>query len=259
MKTYEIFALKYAGPLEGPAMMLQWMKRIGETARRGYFFWCIRGAGGDPDETFIVDAGFSPAAAADREIPGYVNPVEMLARLGVDAACVKHVILTHLHWDHANGVSLFPNAAFYVQGKEYRFWKENPLAQRPPFRHIGDDGAMRFLSTLEGSPRLVILDGDTDIKPGICCVLAPGHSVGLQVVTVQTAKGAAVVGSDCAHVFENYTEDWPSSIITDMLEWLRTYDKVRALVSDTALLFPGHDMRMVEDYHLVAKDVTKLA
>jgi glyoxylase-like metal-dependent hydrolase (beta-lactamase superfamily II) len=259
MNTYEIYALKYAGPLQGPAMMLKWMKDIDKTAERAYFIWCIKEADGDSDQAIVVDAGINPEEAAKRGgIDGYVSPAEMLSRLGVDAAAVKHVILTHLHWDHANGASLFPNATFYVQEREYRFWLEDPLAKRPPLRHVSDDACLLLLKSLEGSSRLVLLDGDTEPLPGVQCVLAPGHTVGLQAVTVHTAKGTALIGSDCAHVFDNYTEDWPSSIITNMHEWLRTYDKVRALVSDSSLLFPGHDPLMHTNYPEVADGVTRL-
>ena len=182
----------------------------------------------------------------------------MLSRIGIDAGDVKHVFLTHLHWDHANGVTLFPNATFYVQESEYRFWLEDPLAKRPPLRLVGDETCMDYLRSLEGSSRLALLDGDEEIMPGIRGILAPGHSVGLHAAEVQTEKGTALLGSDCAHLFENYAEDWPSSIICNMLEWLKTYDKVRALVSDSSLLFPGHDPLMHTNYPEVADGVTRL-
>ena len=259
VNIYEIFALKYAGPLESPAMMLKWMRDFDKTAERGYYIWCIKCAGDNSGQTVVVDAGITPGKAAERSVTGYVSPAEMLSRLAVEAAAVKHVILTHLHWDHANGVSLFPNATFYVQEREYRFWLEDPLAKRPPLRHVGDEGCEQLLKSLEGSSRLVLLDGDVELMPGIRCIFAPGHTVGLQAVEVKTAQGTAIIGSDCAHLFDNYTEDWPSSIITDMLAWLKTYDKVRSLVSDVNLLFPGHDLLMSANYPEVAENVTRLA
>ena len=258
MSTYEIYALRFAGPLLSPAMMVKFMSDFDKTVERGYYIWCIRKVEGNPDETIVVDAGVAPGKAAERDINGYVSPAEMLSRLGVDAGAVKHVILTHLHWDHANGVSLFPKATFYVQEKEYRFWLEDPLAKRPPLQSVGNEECIRYLKALEGTSRLVLTNGDEELMPGIGCVLAPGHTIGLQAVTVNTAKGIALLGSDCAHLFKNYAEDWPSSIITDMLAWLRTYDKVRSLVTDRTLLFPGHDLLMTENYPEVAENVTRL-
>ncbi len=258
MNTYEIFALKYAGPVERPATVLKWMRDYDKTVELAYYIWCLRISGGNAEQTVVVDTGIMPETAAGRNIYGYVNPVEMLSRIDVDASKVEHVILTHMHWDHANGIPLFPNATFYVQEKEYRFWLEDPLAKRPPLKQVSDDTSHQILKSLHGTRRLVLLDGDTELMPGIRCVLAPGHTVGLQAVAADTSKGTAVLGSDCAGLFSNYSEDWPTSIIANMLDWLRTYDKLKSIVSDGSILFPGHDPLMSTSYPEVAEGITRL-
>jgi erythromycin esterase-like protein len=82
--------------------------------------------------------------------------------------------------------------------------------------------------------------------------------VALQAVAVNTARGTAILGSDCAHVFRNYHEDWPSVLIVDLVGWMKSYDKLRKAASAPDLLFPGHDRRMLDDYPAVVEDVTKL-
>jgi glyoxylase-like metal-dependent hydrolase (beta-lactamase superfamily II) len=110
---------------------------------------------------------------------------------------------------------------------------------------------------MAGSDRLVIVDGDYNLAPGVDLFLAPGHTLGLQVVRVNTAKGPAIVGSDCAHVFRGYREDTGSVFIMDMPAWLLSFDKVKSkAVID--LIFPGHDILMSENYPKVAQDVTRL-
>jgi len=170
------------------------------------------------------------------------------------------VIVTHLHWDHAAGVSLFPNATFYIQEEEFRFWTEDPISRRPPFSNpfVSDDSYKVYLSNLKWSDRLVLLRGDQEILPGVECILAPGHTPALQAVAVSTEKGTAILGSDCAHTFENYEEDWPSCLIFDLRAWMETYDKLRSKASSPDLLFPGHDPLMTTNYPTVAKDVTRL-
>lgn len=128
-----------------------------------------------------------------------------------------------------------------------------------PFKHVADEAANEYLSSLEGTDRLVLLKGDQDILPGIECLLSPGHTVALQAVAVNTAKGTAILGSDCAHVFRNYQENWPSALIVDLVAWMKTYEKLRERASSLDLMFPGHDSLMSENYPEVAKDVTKLA
>jgi glyoxylase-like metal-dependent hydrolase (beta-lactamase superfamily II) len=251
---YQILALKYAGPFFGSGAMLMWLKDWETTRKRNYYFWCIQGQG----STIIVDAGVHPVQAAEKKLSGYVSPEEVLWRIGIKAVDIRHVILTHLHWDHSGGASLFPNARFYIQEAEYRFWKEDPIARRPPFRHVADESAVSYLASLEETDRLCLLKGDREILPGIECLLAPGHTVALQAVAVNTCEGTAILGSDCAHVFRNYREDWPSCLITNLVEWMKTYDKLRKRVSKPELLFPGHDPLLTENYRETAPDVTLL-
>ena len=254
MDHYEIYALKYAGPLTSSGAMLMWRKEWDQVVKRNYYIWCLQGKNGP----IVVDTGVSPALAAKRKLGGYVNPAEVLARMNVRAEEVRTVILTHMHWDHASGALLFPKATFYVQEEEFRFWTRDPLANRPPFQSVFDESVRAYLSALEGTERLVLLRGDQTVLPGIECLLAPGHTFALQVAAVQTAKGEAIVGSDCGHTFRNYREDWPSVLIADLAAWMRTYDKLRSRVSSMDLLFPGHDILLHENYPEVAPDVTRL-
>jgi glyoxylase-like metal-dependent hydrolase (beta-lactamase superfamily II) len=249
-----IEAICYAGPLESSGAFTMWLREWEQTVSRNYYFWCLRGEG----PPVLVDCGVGPDMARDRAVNGYANPAEMVERIGLKAEKVQHLVLTHLHWDHANGVSLFPNARFYVQETEYRFWLEDPASKRPPFQYLADPSATAHLASLEGTDRLCLLDGDAEVLPGIRCLLAPGHTVGLQAVAVDTAEGVAVLAADCAHTFRNLREDWPSALIVDLVGWMHSFDKLRAAVSRPDLLFPGHDARLASDYPEVAPGITRL-
>ena len=104
----------------------------------------------------------------------------------------------------------------------------------------------------------MLVNGDTEIRPGIELLFAPGHSIGLQAVAVRTQRGTAIIGSDSASSFRSYKEDWPSAITIDLAASLKTYDKLRSRASSMDLIFPGHDRRMLEEFPKVAEDVTKL-
>jgi len=233
---------------------MMWLKEWEQTVERNYYIWCLRGGG----ETVVVDAGVSPGLARERGLAGYVSPAEMLSRLEVDADAVRHVILTHIHWDHADGVTLFPNATIYIQEEEFRFWIKDPLSKRAPLQFFVKDSYLEYLASLEGTDRLVLLNGDQQVLPDVQSLLAPGHDVALQAVAVNTAKGKAILGSDCAHTFRNYQEDWPSVFITDLRAWMESYDKLRKAASSPDLLFPGHDPKMTTQYEEVAEGVTLL-
>jgi glyoxylase-like metal-dependent hydrolase (beta-lactamase superfamily II) len=244
MTEYEIYALKYAGPFKSSGAFLMWFKEWERVVERNYYIWCLKGN----NETVVVDAGVAPGLAADKNLAGYKNPADVLARMDVSADEVRHVVLSHLHWDHASGVTLFPEATFYIQNEEYRFWMKDPIAARPPFKHVSDERSKAYLS----------LDGDREILPGLECLFAPGHTVALQALAIHTKAGTAILGSDCGHIFRNYKEDWPSALIVDLVGWMKTYDKLRSKASSIDLIFPGHDPIMTSDYPKVKEDITQL-
>lgn len=253
--VYSILALKYAGPLTSSVAKVlldtDWDKRI----ERNCYIWVVQGE----EKTVVIDCGVRPARAEQRNLRGYVSPTEVLRRIGIDAACVEHLVITHIHRDHVGGIELFPRAKVYVQRKEFDFWTMDPIAMRPSFARESDPVAVQALGALRGSERLILVDGDREILPGIKLLLTPGHTPALQSVAVATAKGLAVLTSDCAHIHRTFEMDMPSSMICDLPEWMRSLAKLRDLVSGNLdMLFPGHDVAMRLNYPEVAEDVTKL-
>ncbi len=256
---YEIYALKYAGPFPRKLAMVLWNEGWDQDIEVNYYIWAIKGK---DEETIVVDAGCGTTLAAERKLRNYVNPAEVLTRIGADATNVTKVILTHMHFDHMGGMEMFPQAfpkaIFYVQKREYDFWVKHPYAKRPPFSRLADPVAIRAMAELEGTERLVLICGDQKIMPGIEVLFAPGHTIGLQTVPVNTAKGTAIVASDCVHYHRAFLENNTSILITDLIAWIESYDKLRAKAASVDLVFPGHDMAMATNYPKVAEDVTRL-
>jgi glyoxylase-like metal-dependent hydrolase (beta-lactamase superfamily II) len=254
--VYEVFALKYAGPLTSSVAKVLFDTDWDKTIERNYYIWVVRNG----TRTVVVDCGVRPALAAQRNLRGYVSPAEVLRRIGIDAERVEHLIITHIHQDHAGGLELFPRARVYLQRREFDFWVSDPIARRAPFARTSDPVAVRAVGALRGSARLALVDGDQVILPGIELLLTPGHTPALQSVAVETAKGIAVLTSDCAHVHRTFETDIPSSIICDLPEWMRSLTKLRERVGGRLdVLFPGHDAAMRLNYPEIAEDITQLA
>lgn len=255
---YEIYALKYAGPF--PRKLAMMLHNVGwdENVEANYYIWVIKGKG----ETIVVDAGCGLTLANARKLKGFVNPVDVLARIGVNGSNVTKVIITHMHFDHVGGMEMFPQAfpkaKFYVQKREFDFWAKHPFAKRPPFHHVADDLAIKATADLEGTDRLVLICGDQKIIPGIELLFSPGHTIGLQTVAVNTAKGTAIVASDCLHAHRAFKENNTSIFITDLIAWVESYDRLRMKATSIDLVFPGHDMSLATKYPKVAEDVTRL-
>ncbi len=253
--TWEVYALKWAGPLKSPGAVLMWNQDWDQQVERAYFVWCLLG----PEGPVVVDAGVPPEGREGRDLPNYVSPAEMLARMGVDAGEVRHLVLTHLHWDHAGGMTLFPRARVYVQRTEYDFWTGHPAAKLPVFQLLGGPVVAEGLARTKAEGRLALLDGDAELLPGLDCLLAPGHSPGLMALRAQTAEGACVVGSDAGHTFRNYAQTWPSIFVTDMAQALLSMERVKAAAAAPRLCLPGHDLAMLEGYPRVAEDISRIA
>ena len=258
-KIYDIFALNYAGPFEMKLAKAMFQTGWEENILINYYIWAIRSKDG---ETTLVDTGTGPTFAREQNLKGFVPPEQLVARLGVKREQVTKVIITHMHFDHVGGMEtfaqLFPDAKFYVQKIEFDFWVNNPLSKRPPFKRSRLDRGNKGLADLAGSPRLIMLDGDKVIGPDMELLLVPGHAPGLQGVLVNTAKGAAVVASDSAHIARSFKDDMPSSIVVDMMTWLKSYDKLRSK-APLDNLFPGHDILMLTNFPKVAEGITQLA
>lgn len=252
---YKIFALKYAGPFTSSVALVLFLKDWDKKIDRNYYIWAVQGGG----NTVVLDCGVRPGFAAEKNLRGYVSPDKVLKRIEIDAGKVEHLVISHIHFDHIGGIELFPNAKVYVQRREFDFWVYDPVAKRPPSAVVSDPVAIRQLGDLRGSERLVLVDGDQKILPGIELLLTPGHTIGLQSMAVKTAEGLAILASDCAHVHKSFETDNPSCLITDLPAWLRSYTKLREKVNGNfKMVFPGHDVKMLDDYPKVTEDVTQL-
>jgi glyoxylase-like metal-dependent hydrolase (beta-lactamase superfamily II) len=253
--NYEIYAVKYSGP--ATHKLARWLFGEGwdENVQINFYVWAIKGK----DGFIIVDTGASTTLGGKR-LRGYVNPVDALARIGVNGSNVSKVIISHMHFDHVGGMEMFPmafpKATFYLQKKEYDFWIKHPVAKRFPLTR--DEVAFKAIADLEETDRLSLIYGDQEIAPGIELLLCPGHSIALQSVAVNTAKGTAIVASDAIHLTRAFGEDRPTTIIFNMLDYLESYDKLKAKATSVDLIFPGHDLNLSTNYPKVAEEVTRL-
>ncbi len=208
-----------------------------------YFVWAAVSA----DHTVIVDAGFTAEVAARRGRIHLRCPTEGLRELGIDCARVPYVVLTHLHYDHVGNLDKFPGATFVVQDEEMAFWTGR-YAGRGHFRALVETGDVISLVRENFEGRLRFVDGNEEVLPGIEVYNVGGHSAGLQMVRVQTARGRVVLASDAAHFYRNIEEDRPFSIVTNLSRMYGAFDLAYSLADSPELVVPGHDPLVMEKF-----------
>ncbi len=202
-----------------------------------YFVWLIER---DGDPPLLVDTGFGEEAARRRGRTLLRSVGDGLRAIGVEPAAIRDVILTHLHYDHAGSLDLFPNARFHIQDAELAFATSRAMthrAVRAPF----DAAPVAEMVHLLFGDRVVFHEGDDALAPGITLRLLPGHTAGLQAVEVSTARGAVLLASDVAHLYANLVRRTPFPIVVDVPAYLEAHRRLQALAAGLDHIIPGHD------------------
>lgn len=203
-----------------------------------YFVWAIHR---DAEPPVIVDTGFGEQAAAARGRVITRPLVEGLRDAGIDHLSVEDVILTHLHYDHAGSLSLFPNAKFHVQDAELAFATSRHVCDAPTRAPFDGEPVAQLIRKLYAD-HVVFRDGDDAFAPGIDLRVCPGHTAGLQVVCCDTARGPVVLASDAAHLYANITRSLPFPIFVDEADYRRAQQRALDLAGGSLdHLIPGHD------------------
>jgi N-acyl homoserine lactone hydrolase len=145
---------------------------------------------------------------------------DALAELDMTPGDIGLVINTHLHFDHCGQNAVFKHAACYVQRDELdRAERESPEL----YEWFG------FMNA-----RFELLDGDTDVLPGLAVIATPGHTAGHQCVVVQSAAGEPdLLIGDAAYTPRQYLgpdrEDLPSGQASDLAAWRESLRRIRSI------------------------------
>jgi glyoxylase-like metal-dependent hydrolase (beta-lactamase superfamily II) len=220
-----------------------------------YFVWAIVGDG----KAFVVDTGFTEEVSQRRGGRTYLRcPVQALEKLGVAAASVQDVILTHLHYDHAGNFDRFPAARFHLQESELNY-ATGRYMQYPRLAHSFEVEDVCGLVRLNYQRRVLFHNGEGNVAPGITVHHAGGHSAGLQCVRVHTKRGWVVLASDVSHFYENFEQERPFTTAFHVGEMLAGFDLIRSLATSPAHIVPGHDPEVMRRYPAVSPELDGVA
>ncbi len=160
-----------------------------------------------PQTTILVDAGsYDLPPDSTIRVPDYTPPPPIHAQLrarGVAPESIEHVVLTHLHLDHYNGLTeaqdsaprlCYPNATVHVGAADWWTYKRGVEAATRP-------GTPEYvtLGVAARAGKLATADGRVELTPGIAIVPMPGETPGHQGLRVANAAGVLYAIGDLIH------------------------------------------------------------
>jgi glyoxylase-like metal-dependent hydrolase (beta-lactamase superfamily II) len=191
-------------------------------------------------ERILIDTGLHPGACNDASAFYEGSPTMSLFSLEldqpvheqVDVTTITKIVLTHLHYDHAGGLSLLPSSIpIVVQRREWEAGRNSGAIERNfflPRDYIDDER------------KVILVDGDHDLlgDGSIELLLTPGHTPGHQSVRV---GDDLIIGADVTHFASGLDDHRFPSFGDDHAEQRRSAERLRALRDSGIRVTPGHD------------------
>ncbi|HIK88644.1 MAG TPA: MBL fold metallo-hydrolase [Dehalococcoidia bacterium] len=206
------------------------------------------------DQRVLADTGFGPHG----DMLGHPAPGELITdfeRNGIGLESIDTVFLTHLHGDHV-GWNLredlpdrplsFPNARYKVHEADWNHFTTDELladANR-------GEATLRSVMPVEEQGVLYLMDGETELAPGIIAFPTPGHTPGHMSLLIASGNERALLVGDilgsplqATETDFHYSPDWDSPMgIQTRKDMLDTAERDEAVVIGSHLSYPGWGM-----------------
>jgi glyoxylase-like metal-dependent hydrolase (beta-lactamase superfamily II) len=252
--TYEVFAVLYGQRTGTRGSMLIHADPHDLPMPMDYYVWAVRNA----QRTVVVDIGFGREDGEGRGRDWLRCPTEGLAAIGIDAAAVEDVVITHMHYDHVGNLHKFPRARFHLQDSEMEYATGRAMTHTALRHSFTVDNVTDMVRMVYGD-RVVFHDGDGAVAPGISVHHIGGHTRGLQVVRVNTARGAVVLASDASHYYENMQAGIPFATVENITLMLEGHRRLEMLADSHEHIVPGHDPLVMQRYPAVSEATRGIA
>ncbi len=205
---------------------------------------------------FMVDCGGHSSF-----IPTTGGTLDALRASGYRPEQVDAVLLTHIHPEHALGLSFdgttrnFPNAEVVVSEVDHRFWTDPAMESRVPQGQRFIEAARRAIGPYQGRIRTFPIDREVEVIGGVTSVPAPGHTPGHVSFRFSSGDETMLIWGDIAHqtVIQLARPRWRVGVDVDQamgvdsrVRTLEMLSRERILVGGVHVPWPGFG-RVVAD------------
>ena len=254
--TYEVYAISYGVIPDFPVSGLVAGADPSRKLDIQMMVWLLKGPNG---ANILVDSGFYRDKFFKQwKVKGFIKPSEALARVGLKPEDITDLIITHMHWDHADGMDLFPKARVWIQQEEYSYYTSEAWQPKGNHGGVDQDDVMALVKlNTEGRVRLVKGD-DQEVAGGIKVYTGGRHTYASQYVGVNTKGGTIVIASDNCYLYENLDKHAPVAQTWDAASNLKAQDRMKQLASNSRLIVPGHDPSVFTRFPAPGNGVAKI-
>ena len=253
---YEVYAVRFATLANFPVSSLVAGADRSRRMDIAMMIWVLKGLDG---RIAIVDSGFHRDQYFRQfTVRDYIKPSEAIAPLGLNPDQVTDIFLSHMHWDHAGGIDLFPAARVWIQKEEYDYYTSDAWQARNTHGGIDADDVVELVKrNIAGKVSFVRGDDDTTVS-GIQFGVGGKHTWQSQFVAAQGREHIVVLASDNMYLYENLDTHAPISQTLDAASNLRTQDRMRTAASTPQLLIPGHDPAVFDRFPHVSDRIVRI-
>jgi len=253
---YEVYAVRLATIASFPVSSLVAGADRSRRMDIAMMIWVLKGLDG---RIAIVDSGFHREQYFRQfNVKDYIKPSDAIAPLGLKPEQVTDIFLSHMHWDHAGGIDLFPAARVWIQKEEYDYYTSDAWQSRTTHGGIDADDVVEIVKrNIAGQVSFVRGDDETTLS-GIAFGIGGKHTWQSQFVTVQTREHTVVIASDNMYLYENLDTHKPVAQTLDASSNLRTQDRMRGVASTPALVIPGHDPAVFARFPRVSDRIVRI-
>lgn len=255
--SYEIYALDYAGSKsKAPASNIAINGSSKDSVSFADYFWYLNGNNG---RKILVDVGYvrdyTKPLAEDQY---FIRPDSALQRINISPDEITDIIITHPHFDHINGLQLFPKGTIWIQRNDYNYFVGDGWQKGAENRGLNKEDVLKIVqANLDG--RVQFVDGDSiEILPGIRVFTGSKHTFESQHLLVNTKTENVLLASDDSWFYYNLDHDLSIPLVLDPNAYIAQLKKMKTLVSNKELIIPGHDPLVMARFKKVAEGVVKI-
>ena len=172
-----------------------------------------------------------------------------LEQLNLRTEDIDYVIISHLHFDHAGSLEMFPNSKIIVHEDELSNTMENYLQNTEVPGYVREeikaweDADLQWKTVPKTADKVTLMEGIDILNYG------PGHSYGMLGLHIQLpSTGSIVLASDAIYSKMNYVPpiQLPSSVF-DPEGYKRTIEQVKLIEEQyQAQIWFGHDVEQFQ-------------